>query len=166
MNPPPRHDPQQEAVYAAEAVLTPVARRFSSIDEARAFAAAVFDDDVLWDVVEPVDDPHLAIEHRFRRWAAVTDGRTVRLSPRTGLDAATVLHELAHVLTPGQEHHPPFCGMFAWLVRRHLGVYALADLERSFATHGVLATPPPGQVRPGEGLRWAALRRGAGRATP
>jgi hypothetical protein len=159
---PPRADPQQQRVYAAEAVLATHARRFTSLDEARAFVAAVFDDDDLWDVADAVDDPHVELEHRLRRWDAVTDGRRIRLSPTSGMDAATVLHEVAHVLTMGDEHGPVFCGTYLWLVRRWMGFHAYVDLRRAFHDLQVVVEAAPEDPP----VRWAGRRRGAGPATP
>ncbi|HVW32947.1 MAG TPA: hypothetical protein VHL53_10445 [Acidimicrobiia bacterium] len=120
---------RQLAVYAAEdAALGARGRTFADLAEVRAYVAELINTDWWgdrWPEVETVEVERTRSE-RFSGFA-VEGGREIRLGQR-GLREPVVLHELAHVVTPGAGHGPSFVETLLALVRERLGFHAYGAL--------------------------------------
>ena len=142
--PPGRHDARarQRAVYAAEeAALAAVGREFRHLGEVRAYV-----DDLLasdwwadrWPHVEAIPVARTR-SGRFGGYALEDTGE-IRLRC---LREPVVLHEVAHVVTPGAGHGTAFVDALLALVRERLGFAAygalLAELHRRHAVGEVAA---------------------------
>jgi putative metallohydrolase (TIGR04338 family) len=133
----------QAGVYASEdAALEGVGRRFRHLGEVRAYVAELIDTDwwaERWPDVEAI--PVGATRSRRVSGYAVdaTSGGEIRLA-RQSLREPVLLHEIAHVVTPGAGHGPPFVAALLALVRERLGFHAygalLAELRRRDLTGG------------------------------
>jgi putative metallohydrolase (TIGR04338 family) len=133
----------QAGVYASEdAALEGVGRRFRHLGEVRAYVAELIDTDwwaERWPDVEAI--PVGATRSRRVSGYAVeaTGGGEIRLA-RQSLREPVLLHEIAHVVTPGAGHGPPFVAALLALVRERLGFHAygalLAELRRRDLTGG------------------------------
>jgi|GEM_PF-2906813 len=133
----------QAGVYASEeAALEGVGRRFRHLGEVRAYVAELVGTEWWadrWPDVEAI--PVAATRSRRFRGYAVdgTGGGEIRLA-RQSLREPVVLHEVAHVVTPGAGHGPPFVAALLALVRERLGFHAygalLAELRRRGLTRG------------------------------
>ena len=132
---------RQAAVYASEdAALAGAGRRFADLGQVRAYVAEMVDSDWWgdrWPEVEaiPVAETRSG---RFGGYAVEGTGE-VRLA-RGSLREPVLLHEIAHVVTPGAGHGPAFVGALVALVRERLGFHAygafLAELRRRDLVEG------------------------------
>ena len=132
---------RQEAVYAAEdAALDRRGRVFRDLGEVRAYVAELVDSDwwaERWPQIEtiPVGETRSG---RFGGYAVEQTGE-IRLARRAWREGV-VLHEIAHVVTPGAGHGPPFVAALLALVRERLGFHAygalLAELRRRDLVEG------------------------------
>ena len=133
--PPDRHDARerQRAVYASEdAALGDAGREFCDLREARAYVDDLIATDWWADRWPHVESIPVARTRSTRfRGDVVDDTREIRLGVLT---EPVLLHEIAHVLTPGAGHGPAFVTAFLALVRERLGFHAygalLAELRR------------------------------------
>lgn len=121
--------PEQLALYAAEdAALTGRGILFSGLAEAQRYADRLVASD-WWGERWPQVDRVAVGRSRSRRW----DGYTV-LAPGvpeirlSSLRQRVLLHELAHAVTPGAGHGPPFVAAYLALVRREMGFHAYGAL--------------------------------------
>ena len=57
--------------------------------------------------------------------------------PRWAWNELTVLHEVAHVVSPGSAHGPLFARNFQFLVLNMLGGPAASELSLAYAAEGV-----------------------------
>ena len=124
---------RQLLVYASEeAALVGAGREFRHLGEVRAYVEELIASDWWadrWPHIEaiPVDRSRSG---RFGGYAVEGTGE-IRLS---SLREPVVLHEIAHVVTPGAGHGPAFLTSFLDLVRERLGFHSygalLAELRR------------------------------------
>jgi hypothetical protein len=129
--PPARHKARQrqQNLYAAEdAALDGRGRVFNDFGEVRAYIADLIDSDwwaERWPHVEaiPVAETRSG---RFGGYAVEQTGE-IRLARRV-LREPVVLHEIAHVVTPGAGHGPAFVAALLALVRERLGFHAYGAL--------------------------------------
>ena len=131
----------QRRVYAAEdAALEGAGRRFTDLGEVRAYVTELIDSQWWgdrWPHVEaiPVAETRSG---RFGGYAVEGTGE-IRLA-RGSLREPVLLHEIAHVVTPGAGHGPAFVGALLALVRERLGFHAygafLAELRRRDLVEG------------------------------
>ena len=122
----------QLAVYAAEdSALAGRGRVFRHLGEVRAYVAELVAGD-WWAARWPEVDTIRVARRRSRRFSgyAVSGAAEIRLAR---LEEAVVLHEVAHVVTPGIGHGPAFVAALLALVRERMGfdVYGslLAELS-------------------------------------
>lgn len=132
-------DPHAAALYAAEhSALDPISRRFSDVREARAFLDEVAGSD--WFAVRWPDQAVPALDRRGRgsAWSLAEQGAdpdgAVLLAQ---LDAATVLHELAHLCRGVQAGHDDrFVAVLLTLIRRWMGADAYGALRAGVVAAG------------------------------
>ena len=133
---------RQLGLYAGEhAALGGAGRTFRHLGEVRAYVEDLIGSDwwaERWPHVEAIP----VARTRSRRFSgyAVEGGGQIRLGGR-GLREPVVLHEIAHVVTPGAGHGPAFVAAFLVLVRERLGFHAygalLAELRHRDLIEGV-----------------------------
>ena len=124
---------RQRRLYAAEEVaLTGVGRDFRHLGEVRSYVEELLASDWWADRWPQVDK--IAVDRsRSGRFAgyAVNGSSEIRLSE---LREPVLLHEIAHVVTPGAGHGVVFLTAFLALVRERLGFHSygalLAELRR------------------------------------
>jgi putative metallohydrolase (TIGR04338 family) len=124
---------RQLSVYAGEEVaLAGAGRVFRDLGEVRVYLDELIDSDWWADRW-----PHVAAIPVGRTRSGHFSGYAVECSGeiRVGtLTEAVVLHEVAHVVTPGAGHGPAFLEVLLALVRERLGFHAygalLAELRR------------------------------------
>lgn len=123
----------QQHVYASEdAALSDTGRVFRDLGEVRAYLADLVDSDWWADRWPHVDAIPVGRTRsgRFSGYALEGCGE-IRIGT---LREAVVLHEVAHVVTPGAGHGPAFVDALLALVRERLGFPAygalLAELRR------------------------------------
>lgn len=82
------------------------------------------------------------VDGRGRRRAAAFRGSNRIAMPRWSRSRWTVLHELAHIFTPGHfaAHGREYAATYLLLVRHFLGTAAHAELRASFKEHRVKYT--------------------------
>ncbi|MFZ4519980.1 MAG: hypothetical protein ACOYOP_16435 [Microthrixaceae bacterium] len=157
-------DPWQHRVYAAEhAALPEGGRRFRRFAEVEAFVADALADP-WWAATFPAAPVEVDVLRRSRgatfSAAHVTpDGTAAAVWIRDGSwDAATVVHELAHVAVgrgralapaPPEPHGPEFVAALLALWRRHLGAHAYGALRSALEDHGVPTQRPRRDGTPG-----------------
>lgn len=130
---------QQQAVYAAESeTLGGAGRRFADVREIQAYLDELVGSDWWLDRWPSIDR---VVVERFSssRWAGVAQAKHRAIAIAYGsatLDV--VLHELAHVVTPDEEHGPIFCHALLMLVRERMGFYAWVELDRALRRRGCL----------------------------
>jgi putative metallohydrolase (TIGR04338 family) len=135
VNPPER----QRAVYASEdAALAGVGRVFRHLGEVREYAAELVASDWWadrWPHVEAIPVGR-SRSGRFGGYTVEGSGE-IRLR---SLREPVLLHEIAHVVTPGAGHGPLFVAALLALVRERLGFHAygalLAELRRRDLVEG------------------------------
>ena len=124
---------QQLAIYAGEeAALRDTGRVFRDLREVRAYLDDLVASDWWADRWPHVDAVPVA-RTRSGRFSGYAVGGTGEI--RVGLlREPVVLHEVAHVVTAGAGHGPPFVDALLALVRERLGFHAygalLAELRR------------------------------------
>ena len=118
---------RQLAVYAAEdAALEGCGRVFSGWAEAQRYVDELLAGDWWGDRWPRVDRVRVA-PSRSGRWAGycLPGAHEVRLAVRR---EPVLLHELAHVVTPGDGHGPAFVAALLDLVRHQMGFHAYGAL--------------------------------------
>jgi len=135
----------QAGVYASEdAALEGVGRRFRHLGEVRAYVAELIDSDWWadrWPAVEAIP-VGATRSHRVSGYAVDGSGPGCGEILCAGqiFRETVVLHEIAHVVTPGAGHGPLFVAALLALVRERLGFHAygalLAELRRRNLTGG------------------------------
>lgn len=119
----------QDKLYAAEswAGLDHTSRRYPTIREARARVYSIITSDWYIDRYGELSIPRPMVERiRSRRVDGVTQQHI-----GIGLQAltdSTIVHELAHWVTPGEGHSRAFATELLALVREFMGFVAWADL--------------------------------------
>ena len=141
---------RQLALYAVEdTALDGLGRTFRHLGEVRAYVAELIDSDWWadrWPHIEAIP----VAETRSGRFAGyAVNGEAsgeIRLG-RTNLREAVLLHEIAHVVTPGAGHGPAFVAALLALVRERLGFHAygalLAELRHRRLLAGERGSPSP-----------------------
>jgi putative metallohydrolase (TIGR04338 family) len=126
---------RQQGIYASEeAALAVAGRTFRHLGEVRAYVAELVAGD-WWGARWPHVDAIPIGRTRSRRFSgyAVEGAGEIRLGSGS-LREAVLLHEIAHVVTPGAGHGPAFVAALLTLVRERLGFHAygalLAELRR------------------------------------
>ncbi|HEV7863085.1 MAG TPA: hypothetical protein VGR20_10310 [Acidimicrobiia bacterium] len=124
---------RQVSVYAAEeAALGDAGRVFRDLGEVRAYVGDLVASDWWADRWPHIETIPVARSRsgRFGGYAVEGTGE-IRLST---LRESVLLHEIAHVVTPGTGHGPAFVASFLALVRERLGFHTygalLAELRR------------------------------------
>jgi putative metallohydrolase (TIGR04338 family) len=135
---------RQLSVYAAEeAALAGAGREFRDLREVRAYLDELIGSDWWadrWPQVEAIPVARTR-SGRFSGYAVegsaeirLRTERQVKLPSVSNLREPVVLHEVAHVVTPGAGHGPAFVDALLALVRERLGFHAygalLAELRR------------------------------------
>jgi putative metallohydrolase (TIGR04338 family) len=140
-------DPQQHAVYRAEADALPGGgRRFHRFDELERFVRRALAEP-WWEERFPsapveVDVLRRSASATFSAAHVTPDGLTAVVWICDGSwDAVTVVHELAHVAVGRghglEPHGPEFADALLELWRRHLGLHAYGALRSAFLAQGV-----------------------------
>jgi putative metallohydrolase (TIGR04338 family) len=124
---------RQSRVYESEeAALADAGRRFRDLREVRVYVAELMDSD-WWAQRWPEVDAIPVGRSRSGRMSgyAVEGAGEIRLA---SLREPVLLHEIAHVVTPGAGHGPAFVDALLALVRERLGFHwygaLLAELRR------------------------------------
>jgi putative metallohydrolase (TIGR04338 family) len=132
---------RQESVYAAEdAALGDAGRVFRDLGEVRAYVDELVASD-WWADRWPHIDAITVGRSRSRRFAGyAVEGAGAGVSPEIriagggALREPVLLHEIAHVVSPGAGHGPAFVSSLVALVRERLGFHRygalLAELRR------------------------------------
>jgi putative metallohydrolase (TIGR04338 family) len=129
---------RQQSLYAAEdAALGAAGRRFHDLGEVRAYVAELVASE-WWADRWPHSDAIPVGRTRSRRfggYAVDQHGATGEIRLAAGsLREPVVLHEVAHVVSPGAGHGPAFVAGLLALVRERLGFHSygalLAELRR------------------------------------
>lgn len=129
---------QQEQVYAAEAALRSHGRRFKDVRAIQAYLDTLTGSD-WWIDRYPTTPRVLASRMSSKRWAGVASAKDPHITIAYGsAEEAVVLHEVAHVLTPTEEHSPVFCFTLLDLVRENMGFHAYGALLSAFRSAGCL----------------------------
>lgn len=126
---------RQVDVYRAEdAALAGWGRRFSGWAEAQRYVDELLAGD-WWGDRWPEVDRVVVGRSRSRRWDgyAVPGAGEVRLAARR---EPVLLHELAHVVTPGDGHGGAFVAAFCDLVRHRMGFHAYGELVHELRRAG------------------------------
>ena len=126
---------RQESVYAAEdAALADAGRVFPHLGEVRAYVDELVAGE-WWAARWPHIDAIPVGRSRSRRFSgyAVEGGAEIRLAG-SPVREPVLLHEIAHVVSPGAGHGPAFLAALGALVRERLGFHSygalLAELRR------------------------------------
>jgi putative metallohydrolase (TIGR04338 family) len=135
---------RQRSIYAGEeAALAGTGREFRDLGEVRAYLDDLISSDWWadrWPHVEAIPVARTR-SGRFDGYTVegageirLRTGRQVKLPSVSALREPVVLHEVAHVVTPGAGHGPAFVDALLALVRERLGFHAygalLAELRR------------------------------------
>ena len=130
---------RQLSIYAAEeASLGDAGRVFRHLGEVRGYVDDLVASDWWVDRWPHIDVIPVARTRSGRFGGYAVDGTgEIRLS---SLREPVVLHEIAHVVTPGAGHGPDFVASFLTLVRERLGFHTygalLAELHRRDLVEG------------------------------
>lgn len=130
---------RQHDLYVAEdAALRGLGRVFADLGEARAYVAELIATDWWagrWAPVEaiPVGETRSG---RFDGYCVEPTGE-IRLARRS-LAEPVLLHEIAHVVTPGAGHGPSFVAALLALVRERLGFHAYGALQAELRRRDLL----------------------------
>jgi putative metallohydrolase (TIGR04338 family) len=130
---------RQQGIYASEeAALAEAGRVFRDLGEVRSYVEELIASDwwaERWPHIEAVSVGRTRSD-RFGGYAVEGAGE-IRLAD---LREPVVLHEIAHVVTPGAGHGPAFVASFLALVRERLGFHSygalLAELQRGNLVEG------------------------------
>ena len=128
---------RQVLVYASEeAALAGAGRVFRDLGEVRAYIAELLDGD-WWAKRWPEVDAIAVGRSRSRHLSGYTvDGAAeIRLA---SLREPVLLHEIAHVVTPGSGHGPAFVDALLALVRERLGFHSYGALLAEFRHRDVV----------------------------
>lgn len=127
----------QEALYRAETAMGP-GRAFATPAEIRAYTEEVVLSDGFqsrWDVCE------VEVEMTRASCSSASPSDQVVWIARHDRNQRGVLHEVAHVVTPGTGHTEPFVRAYLALVRQEMGFHAygafLSALEATEAFRGI-----------------------------
>lgn len=139
-------DNQKGKLYAAEAVLSKRPVHFRSLKQVQSYVDKIVGSG-WWS--DRSDVTHVAVVlgrkdsskavcyppgHAWR--GKRMPGWFLTLPPTWATTHATVLHELAHVLTPRDGHGPGYCEAYVEIVKNFMGQYSAGLLEDSMRQHG------------------------------
>jgi putative metallohydrolase (TIGR04338 family) len=128
---------RQLLVYAGEdAALADAGRAFRDLSEVRAYVEALVASDWWADRWPRIDSIPVGRTRsaRFGGYAVEETGE-IRLGP---LREPVLLHEIAHVVTPGGGHGQDFVDALLALVRERLGFHTYGALLAEFRGRGVV----------------------------
>lgn len=118
---------QQKRLYEAEACLWGHGRDFSSNREVVEYLDSIIHSD--WFIKRFGWFPQIEVRNmNTTNWAGCAD----RLNFRIHLKRRTenvVLHELAHLICPSDEHDDEFVSIMLFLIRNAMGFYAWAEFS-------------------------------------
>ena len=131
---------RQRGVYAAEdAALAGAGRVFRHLGEVRAYVDEVIASDWWADRWPHIDSIPVARTRSHRVDGYALDTGEIRLGGGS-LRESVVLHEIAHVVSPGAGHGPAFVAGLLTLVRERLGFHSygalLTELRRRNVVEG------------------------------
>jgi len=128
---------RQSRVYESEeAALALVGREFRHLGEVRAYIAELLDSDWWAQRWPRIDAIPVGRSRSGRMSGYAVDGATeIRLA---SLREPVVLHEIAHVVTPGAGHGPAFVDALLALVRERLGFHSYGALLAEFRSREVV----------------------------
>lgn len=133
MNP---RDRQRGVYESEEAALSDAGRVFRDLGEVRAYISDLLASDWWahrWPQIEAIP---VGRSRSGRLGGYAVDGtREIRLA---SLREPVVLHEIAHVVTPGAGHGPPFVDALLALVRERLGFQSYGALLAEFRHRDVV----------------------------
>ena len=118
---------QQKRLYAAEACLWGHGRDFTNLTEVSFYLESVVTSD--WFVKRFGFVPSINVrDWNSGKWAgaAIKETFSIYLKRRT---ENVVIHELAHLLAPTDEHDEMFVDIYLFLIRNAMGFYAWAELS-------------------------------------
>lgn len=117
---------QQKRLYQAERPLWGYGRTFSDTEEVTAYLSDIIRSEWFIKKYGWMSIPIRVVDWNSSSWSGCANKRsfTIYLSRRT---ENVVLHELAHLLCPSNEHDAVFVEILAHLVRNAMGVYAWAE---------------------------------------
>jgi putative metallohydrolase (TIGR04338 family) len=118
---------RQARIYESEdAALADAGRVFRNLGEVRAYVAELLDSDWWAERWPEVDAIPVGRSRSGRLSGYAVDGASeIRLA---SLREPVVLHEIAHVVTPGAGHGPAFVDALLALVRERLGFHSYGAL--------------------------------------
>jgi putative metallohydrolase (TIGR04338 family) len=123
---------RQEAIYAAEdAALGDAGRVFRHLGEVRAYVAELVAGDWWADRWPHIDAIPVARtrSRRLRGYAVHGGGGAGEIRLAAGpVSEPVLLHEIAHVVSPGAGHGPAFVATLVALVRERLGFHRYGEL--------------------------------------
>jgi putative metallohydrolase (TIGR04338 family) len=134
---------RQHRIYEGEeAALGDAGRVFRDLGEVRAYVAELVASDWWADRWPRIDAIPLSRtrSERFSGYAVEGTGE-IRLG---SLREPVVLHEIAHVVTPGAGHGPAFVAAFLALVRERLGFHAYGALVAELRRRDLMGEGVPG----------------------
>ena len=122
---------RQIRIYESEeAALAQAGREFRHLGEVRAYIAELLDSDWWAERWPEVDSIPVGRSRSGRMSGYAVDGAAeIRLA---SLREPVVLHEIAHVVTPGAGHGPAFVDALLALVRERLGFHSYGALLAEF----------------------------------
>ena len=122
---------RQIRVYESEeAALGRAGREFRHLGEVRAYVAELLDSDWWAERWPEIDAIPVGRSRSGRISGYAVDGtREIRLA---SLREPVLLHEIAHVVTPGAGHGPAFANALLALVRERLGFHSYGALLAEF----------------------------------
>ena len=133
---------RQLSIYAAEeASLGDAGRVFRHLGEVRVYVDDLVASDWWADRWPHIDVIPVARTRSGRVAGYAVDGSGgIHLAGR-GLREPVVLHEIAHVVTPGAGHGPAFVAALLALVRERLGFHAYGALRAELRRRGLVESP-------------------------
>lgn len=152
----PGRDQQRQRAYDAEHAIDDFGETFADLDGAKRYVARMLASKWLRRHFPGVRSTIEVRDGRGRRRAAAFGTYAITL-PRWARNTTTVLHEIAHCLTPRDPGHgAEWARCYLMLVQHFLGRAAAAALRASFKAHGVRYARAAHPA-----ARSAARRRGA-----
>ena len=126
---------QQSAVYAAEGRVQ-AGRQFVDHDQAQMFVDSITASDWWTDCYPDVRRIDVVVQREDAPNVAADRSQTIGLNSR-GLNERVILHEMAHVVTPGAGHTAPWVRERMNLTYRVLGSERYMELYEAFRAEGV-----------------------------
>lgn len=163
-------DSQRQRVYDAESAIDK-GQKFTTVAECQDFVDRVLQRKSLQNKFEGKNPHRMQIEvrdgrGRKRAMANTEWGNKIIYLPRWARTEITILHEMAHHLSPAiVVHHWEFCANLLTLVRNVIGVEKYRELKAQYDTRGVRYKAPRTRQMSPEAHQAAASRLAAARAS-